>query len=101
MAIQAPQWFSTANVFCRCWVLYKITKSPEVLRQLRAEHDEVLGSEVKLAAEVLSAEPHKLNSLRYTTAVIQGVSLPSPVSVNAPSWKSRLQLRMRRDYLSS
>lgn len=55
----------------RCWVLYEITKSPEVLRQLRAEHDEVLGSDVQLAAQILSAEPHKLNSLRYTTAVVK------------------------------
>ncbi|KAI2603772.1 cytochrome P450 [Hypoxylon sp. NC1633] len=54
-----------------CWVLYEITKSPEILRQIRAELDEVLGSDVQLAAQVLSLEPHKLNSLRYTTAVIK------------------------------
>ncbi|XXG99346.1 Putative ATPase [Hypoxylon texense] len=54
-----------------CWVLYEITKSPEVLRQMRAEHDEVLGPDAKLAAQVLSREPHKLNSLRYMTAAIK------------------------------
>ncbi|KAI0179475.1 cytochrome P450 [Hypoxylon sp. FL1284] len=54
-----------------CWALYEITKSPEVLRRIRAEHDQVLGPDVKLAAHVLSTEPRKLNSLRYTTAVIK------------------------------
>ncbi|KAI1648382.1 cytochrome P450 [Daldinia loculata] len=56
---------------CKCWVLYEINKSPEVLKRVREEHDEVLGSDAKLAAQVLSLEPHKLNSLRYTTAAIK------------------------------
>lgn len=59
------------NIFFRCWVLYEINKSPEVLKRVREEHDEVLGSDAKLAAQVLSLEPHKLNSLRYTTAAIK------------------------------
>lgn len=42
-----------------------------MLRMLRSEHDEVLGDDPNLANQVLSEQPHKLNELRYTNAVIK------------------------------
>ncbi|KAI1337316.1 cytochrome P450 [Xylariaceae sp. FL0016] len=54
-----------------CWLLYEIGKSPHVLSQLRAEHDEVLGPDPKAAEKVLSDHPNKLNALCFTTAVIK------------------------------
>ncbi|PGH36697.1 hypothetical protein GX50_00357 [[Emmonsia] crescens] len=54
-----------------CWVFYEINKHPDILQRLRTEHDEGLGPDPKLANEVLQQNPHKLNELRYTTAVIK------------------------------
>ncbi|KAK9786224.1 putative Cytochrome P450 [Seiridium cardinale] len=46
-------------------------QNPGVLRQIQTEHDQVLGSDPGQATEVLSKQPHTLNDLRYTTAVIK------------------------------
>ncbi|KAI9640842.1 hypothetical protein NHQ30_010683 [Ciborinia camelliae] len=54
-----------------CWVLYEIHKYPDVLRQLRSEHDQVLGSNHEQAADILSKQPHKLKALHYTQAAIK------------------------------
>ncbi|TGO81629.1 hypothetical protein BPOR_1076g00020 [Botrytis porri] len=54
-----------------CWVLYEIHKYPDVLQQLRSEHDEVLSSNPEQAAEILSKQPHKLKGLHYTHATIK------------------------------
>ncbi|TRX90419.1 hypothetical protein FHL15_008784 [Xylaria flabelliformis] len=51
-----------------CWVFYELYSKPEVLKNIRAELDDVLGPDSKLA---LSQQPHKLNSLQYTTAIIK------------------------------
>lgn len=60
-----------------------MNKDPEVLGQLRAEHGTVLGSDPKLAAQVLSQEPHKLNSLRYTAATMkESLRLHPPASTH-------------------
>ncbi|KAM0816364.1 putative NAD(P)-binding domain-containing protein [Seiridium cardinale] len=54
-----------------CWVYYEINKYPLILEKLRKEHDEVLGKNSEVASEVLLQSPHKLNELRYTSAVIK------------------------------
>ncbi|KAI1383010.1 cytochrome P450 [Hypoxylon trugodes] len=54
-----------------CWSLYEVHRNPGVLKKLREEHDQILGSNPKLAAEEISKQPGKLNSLRYTTAIIK------------------------------
>ncbi|KAH9906073.1 sterigmatocystin biosynthesis P450 monooxygenase StcS [Xylariomycetidae sp. FL2044] len=54
-----------------CWILYEINKYPAVMSAMRAEHDEVLGADPKLAAGLLKQSPHKLNELKYTSAVIK------------------------------
>jgi cytochrome P450 len=48
-----------------------VTKRPEVLSKLRAEHSEVLGSDPSDAIKVIEQHPQKLNELRYTVAVIK------------------------------
>lgn len=48
-----------------------LTQHPEVLADVRAEHDDVLGSDVDLAASRLSSKPSLLNQLQYTLAVIK------------------------------
>ncbi|RYP63653.1 hypothetical protein DL769_006908 [Monosporascus sp. CRB-8-3] len=53
------------------WVFYEVNKSPTVLAQLRAEHDEVFGEDPKRAKDVLLQDHHKLSELRYTSAVIR------------------------------
>ncbi|EFR05550.1 VerA protein [Nannizzia gypsea CBS 118893] len=54
-----------------CWVFYEIIKYPGVLDKLRAEHDQVLGSDPKAAKKVLQQNAYKINELHYTTAVIK------------------------------
>jgi cytochrome P450 len=61
----------STNYPIRSWLFYDIRKEPKVLDRLRAEHDEALGSDPTMAARVISQDPHKLNSLRYTAAVIK------------------------------
>ncbi|KAK2880697.1 hypothetical protein FQN49_000466 [Arthroderma sp. PD_2] len=54
-----------------CWLFYEINKYPDILQKLRAEHDQVLGPDPKSANKVLQQNPHKINELPYTTAVIK------------------------------
>ncbi|KAI1095025.1 sterigmatocystin biosynthesis P450 monooxygenase StcS [Rostrohypoxylon terebratum] len=54
-----------------CWVLWEVNKAPEVWSRLRAEHVEVLGPDADQASEILRQNPHKINELRYTTAVVK------------------------------
>ncbi|XDG07222.1 hypothetical protein ABKA04_006837 [Annulohypoxylon sp. FPYF3050] len=54
-----------------CWVLWEVKKAPEVWPKLRAEHAEVLGPDPDQASEILRQNPHKVNELRYTTAVVK------------------------------
>ncbi|PGH05688.1 hypothetical protein GX51_02848 [Blastomyces parvus] len=60
---------STSTVICYCFHL--LHKHPEVLAQLRAEHDKVLGPNIADAAIVIRENPHVVKSLQYTLAVIK------------------------------
>jgi cytochrome P450 len=51
--------------------LYMLSKHPEALAKVRAEHDQVFGGDVDSAAHVLKAHPNQINKLTYTTAVIK------------------------------
>jgi cytochrome P450 len=79
---------STGSVICYCFHL--LSKHPEVshpvhtetlrlcsrnqvLKRLRAEHDEVLGSDPATAGSRLAQEPRLVNNLHYTLAVIKEV----------------------------
>ncbi|KAI0530097.1 cytochrome P450 [Xylaria digitata] len=54
-----------------CWIFYEINKSPAILTRLREEHDSVLGANPSSAVDILTEQPHTLNILPYTTAVIK------------------------------
>ena len=54
-----------------CYSLHLLSKSPDCLACLRAEHDQVFGSDVSAAPNMLKEHPHLANSLPYTTAVLK------------------------------
>jgi cytochrome P450 len=54
-----------------CYLYYVLSKHPDVLRQLRAEHEEYLGTTQAEIETALKSEPHVLKSMPYTTAVIK------------------------------
>lgn len=54
-----------------CYVLYLLSVHPRVLSRLRAEHDDVLGSDPAQTATRISKDPFLLNKLSYTTATIK------------------------------
>lgn len=53
------------------FALHYLWRSPDALRKLREEHDEVFGTDTKRAPEMLRESPHLLSSLPYTTGVIK------------------------------
>ncbi|KAI0008223.1 cytochrome protein [Xylariaceae sp. FL0662B] len=61
---------STSSTICYCF--YPLESHPEAMSKLRAEHDAVFGSVIETASK-LREEPHLLNQLPYTTAVIKEV----------------------------
>ena len=60
---------STASSIC--YAFYCLSKHPEALARLREEHDKVLGKNPTEAASKIAAEPHLLNALPYTLAVLK------------------------------
>ncbi|KAL4908430.1 hypothetical protein BDW74DRAFT_188459 [Aspergillus multicolor] len=50
---------------------YLLSKHPAILYKLRAEHDEVFGTDLTKTAPQLRASPEKINNLPYTLAVIK------------------------------
>ncbi|KAI1385876.1 cytochrome P450 [Hypoxylon trugodes] len=60
---------STSSALVTC--CYMLSKHPEVLAKLRAEHDEVFGRNIAACPDKISENPSILNSLPYTLAVIK------------------------------
>ncbi|GKT41014.1 cytochrome P450 monooxygenase aflN [Colletotrichum spaethianum] len=54
-----------------CFAYYLINTYPEILGKVRAEHDEVLGTDASLAASRIAEDPALLNQLTYTNAVLK------------------------------
>ena len=54
-----------------CHIFYLLSKNPSALKKLRAEHDTVLGTSIEAAPEAISSNPHLLNQLTYTLAVVK------------------------------
>ena len=64
-----------------CYILHLLGKHPEALRRVMQEHDEVYGLDTSKTAQAISEDPHSLNRLPYTTAVLKEVlRLYPPVS---------------------
>jgi cytochrome P450 len=56
-----------------CYVFYLLNQNPSAMQKLRAEHDELFGTERSAASNLLRTQPQLLNKLPYTTAVIKEV----------------------------
>src|SRR3569833_253324 len=71
---------TTSSTLTYCY--HRLATEPEILRRLRAEHDQVLGHGLANLEEKLSADPACLNRLPYTQAVIrETLRLHPPSSV--------------------
>jgi cytochrome P450 len=55
------------------YTFYLLSKNPSALKKMRAEHDDVFGTDVAAAPHLLRTQPHLLNKLTYATAVIKEV----------------------------
>ncbi|MCJ1358795.1 MAG: hypothetical protein MMC33_008795 [Icmadophila ericetorum] len=51
------------------YIYYLLSKNPECLAKLRAEHDAVFGPDLRTVGAQISANPHLLNKLPYTIGV--------------------------------
>lgn len=60
---------SSANTVC--YVFHELSRHPEIIAKVRAEHDEVLGTDIDKAADIIKANPALLNKMDYTLAVIK------------------------------
>ena len=54
-----------------CYIIHLLTKNPHSLDRIRREHDELLGRDVTAVPRLLKEQPHLINLLQYTTAVIK------------------------------
>ncbi|KAF2107833.1 cytochrome P450 [Lophiotrema nucula] len=72
---------TTSTTMCFCFDM--LFRNPETLRKIRAEHDEVFGSDRSQShiCSIVGSEPERLNKLSYTLAVIkETLRLQPPVS---------------------
>jgi hypothetical protein len=60
---------STGSTITYCY--YLLSQNPTALSHLRAEHNKVFGVDFSAAAPAISNNPHILNQLPYTNAVIK------------------------------
>lgn len=60
---------TTANTLC--FIYYLLYSNPSTLRRIREEHDTVFGVDVEQTSSTIVGEPHLLNQLSYTLAVIK------------------------------
>ena len=54
-----------------CYIFYLLANHPQSLQQIRAEHDNVFGSDLTQTYEKIVADPYTLNQLPFTVAVIK------------------------------
>ncbi|KAF2656385.1 cytochrome P450 [Lophiostoma macrostomum CBS 122681] len=53
------------------YCFYVLAKHPEALSRVIAEHDEVFGTDLSQVSDIIAKDPHRLNRLPYTSAVIK------------------------------
>ena len=63
-----------------CWSFYLLSTSPKSLDRIRAEHDEVFGTSLVRAPAMISEDPHILNRLPFTLAVVKETLRLFPVA---------------------
>ncbi|KAL8913216.1 MAG: hypothetical protein Q9171_001930 [Xanthocarpia ochracea] len=54
-----------------CYILHLLYTNPDTLLAVRQEHNTVFGTELTELPDLLKSQPHLLNDLPYTTAVIK------------------------------
>src|SRR4051812_16642972 len=59
---------TTSNTLC--YAFHLLTSNPNALQKLRVEHNNIFGTDLDQAVSLISQKSHLLNSLPYTTAVI-------------------------------
>lgn len=62
---------STGSTITYCY--YLLSQNKSALARLCAEHDSVFGTDLSMAASAISNDPHLLNKIPYTNAVIKEV----------------------------
>ena len=60
---------TTANTLC--FIYHLLSSNPTTLQRIREEHDTVFGVDLEQTASMMIEEPHLLNRLSYTLAVIK------------------------------
>ena len=60
---------STASTIC--YIYYLLSKHPDTLARIRAEHDEVFGANLMQVQSMLLEAPQLVNKLSYTNAVMK------------------------------
>jgi cytochrome P450 len=69
---------TTSSTLLFCY--HELSRHPQVLARMRAEHDEVFGRDFKRAGFAITEDPSRLNRLPYTVAVIREVLRLHPPS---------------------
>lgn len=54
-----------------CYVVYELSKRPDVLAKLLREYNEVLGEDAAQTASKIKEDPHVINRMPYSLAVIK------------------------------
>lgn len=54
-----------------CYTYYLLSTNPTALARIRAEHDSVFGLDLSVVPSLISEQPHLINQLPYTIAVLK------------------------------
>ena len=54
-----------------CYIYHTLSRNPVALQSVRAEHDEIFGSDIAQTKATIIANPHALSRLSFTLAVIK------------------------------
>jgi cytochrome P450 len=71
---------TTSSTLLYCYHI--LATHPDIVTNLRKEHDEVFGTEISCAHETITQNPQRLNQLPYTSAVIKEVLRLFPPSAS-------------------
>ena len=63
-----------------CYIFYMLSCNPQALQRIRVEHSEVFGSDLTQTKATVTANPHLLNQLPFTLAVIKETLRLFPVA---------------------
>lgn len=63
-----------------CYTLLCLSRNPSALQRIQAEHSEVFGSSLEETKATIAADPHALNRLPFTLAVIKETLRMFPLS---------------------